>query len=98
MEVVNAFPEEDGLHKFRDWIESPDPTILGTFDGEIGSSAKKRGSKFGDKDIDTKSSMEEVSEQNSCHGQEHQQSADLIEETKQTFMDKHVIRLPYFLL
>ncbi|KAM1918897.1 hypothetical protein FF1_023468 [Malus domestica] len=89
MEVVNAFPEEDGLHKFRDWIESPDPTILGTFDGEIGSNAKKRGSKFGDKDINTKSGMEEVSEQNSCHGQEHQQSADLIEETKQTFMDKH---------
>lgn len=32
IEVVNAFPEEDGLHKFREWIESPDPTILGKFD------------------------------------------------------------------
>ncbi|ONI19492.1 hypothetical protein PRUPE_3G281300 [Prunus persica] len=91
IEVVNAFPEEDGLHKFRDWIESPDPTILGKFDGETGSSAKKRGSKFGDKDINSQSNKEEVSafDQNNCHGQEHKQSADLIEEIKQTFMDKH---------
>ncbi|XP_034207461.1 DNA repair protein UVH3 isoform X2 [Prunus dulcis] len=91
IEVVNAFPEEDGLHKFRDWIESPDPTILGKFDGETGSSAKKRGSKFGDKDINSQSNKEEVSafDQNNCPGQEHKQSADLIEEIKQTFMDKH---------
>lgn len=29
IEVVTAFPEEDGLQKFREWVESPDPTILG---------------------------------------------------------------------
>nr|GMC59385.1 DNA repair protein UVH3 isoform X1 [Ipomoea batatas] len=33
IEVLNAFPEEDGLHKFREWVESPDPTILGKIDG-----------------------------------------------------------------
>lgn len=38
-EVLNAFPEEDGLQKFREWIESPDPTILGK-----ASSTRKRGS------------------------------------------------------
>ncbi|CAH8267010.1 unnamed protein product [Arabidopsis lyrata] len=37
IEVVTAFPEEDGLHKFREWVESPDPTILGL-------KIKKRGS------------------------------------------------------
>ena len=41
IEVVNAFPEEDGLSKFREWIESPDPTILGKFDVQTGSSSKK---------------------------------------------------------
>ncbi|KAL8124353.1 DNA repair protein UVH3 [Apium graveolens] len=29
IEVINAFPEEDGLCQFREWIESPDPSILG---------------------------------------------------------------------
>ncbi|XP_017242123.2 DNA repair protein UVH3 [Daucus carota subsp. sativus] len=29
IEVINAFPEENGLHQFREWVESPDPTILG---------------------------------------------------------------------
>ncbi|PKI34348.1 hypothetical protein CRG98_045264 [Punica granatum] len=29
IEVLNAFPEEDGLQKFREWIESPDASILG---------------------------------------------------------------------
>ncbi|CAI9262941.1 unnamed protein product [Lactuca saligna] len=34
VEVLNAFPEEDGLHKFREWIESPDPSILGKVGGK----------------------------------------------------------------
>ncbi|KAL3624214.1 hypothetical protein CASFOL_033030 [Castilleja foliolosa] len=29
IEVVNAFPGKDGLREFREWIESPDPSILG---------------------------------------------------------------------
>ncbi|CAA7032062.1 unnamed protein product [Microthlaspi erraticum] len=44
IEVVTAYPEEDGLQKFREWVESPDPTILGTPDSKKGSNAKKRGS------------------------------------------------------
>lgn len=44
IEVVTAFPEEDGLQKFRDWVESPDPTILGKSDAKSGSKVKKRGS------------------------------------------------------
>jgi DNA excision repair protein ERCC-5 len=44
IEVVTAFPEEDGLQKFREWVESPDPTILGKTDAKTGSKVKKRGS------------------------------------------------------
>lgn len=44
IEVVTAFPEEDGLQKFREWVESPDPTILGKTEAKIGSKVKKRGS------------------------------------------------------
>ncbi|GBG67011.1 hypothetical protein CBR_g74695 [Chara braunii] len=28
IEVVNAFPEEDGLHKFREWLDTPDLSFL----------------------------------------------------------------------
>ncbi|KAM5581598.1 DNA repair protein UVH3 [Rosa sericea] len=92
IEVVNAFPEEDGLHKFRNWIESPDPTILGKLDAESGSSARKRGSKFGKNDTNnTKSHMDEVSdlEKSNCQDQEHKQSDDPTEGVKQIFMEKH---------
>ncbi|XP_010425585.1 PREDICTED: DNA repair protein UVH3-like isoform X2 [Camelina sativa] len=44
IEVVTAFPEEDGLQKFREWVESPDPTILGKADAKTGSKVKKHGS------------------------------------------------------
>nr|VDD38674.1 unnamed protein product [Brassica oleracea] len=43
IEVVTAFPEDDGLQKFREWVESPDPTILGKTDVKAGSGVKKRG-------------------------------------------------------
>ncbi|KAL6143321.1 hypothetical protein ACLB2K_054016 [Fragaria x ananassa] len=92
IEVVNAFPEEDGLHTFRNWIESPDPTILGKLDTESASSTRKRGSsKLGKNDMNTKSSMDEVSplEKSNCQDQEHKQSDDLTEDVKKIFMDKH---------
>lgn len=41
---MTAFPEEGGLQKFREWVESPDPTILGKTDAKTGSNVKKRGS------------------------------------------------------
>lgn len=33
---MQAFPEKDGLHKFREWVESPDPNIF----GELGTGNK----------------------------------------------------------
>lgn len=44
IEVVNAFHGKDGLREFREWIESPDPSILGKLDVEAGGDSRKKGS------------------------------------------------------
>lgn len=90
---MNAFPEEDGLKKFREWIESPDPSILGKLGAQNDSSVRKRGSKVGGNDSNcANSNMEGINSFNQninqCH--EGEQSADHIQEIKQIFMDKHV--------
>lgn len=82
IEVVNAFPEKDGLHEFREWIESPDPTILGKFEGKEGSHLNNKGSKDGD----SSSNGEEIS----TSDQNGPQSVDGTRKIKQIFMDKHV--------
>ncbi|GLU11233.1 hypothetical protein SLE2022_279920 [Rubroshorea leprosula] len=98
IEVVNAFPEEDGLHKFREWIESPDPSILGTLSMQGGSTKRKRGSNLTDHDVNhgecntgvTASSIG-ISATGQCTNQaeESRQSADKMDDLKQIFMDKH---------
>ncbi|XP_021639284.2 DNA repair protein UVH3 isoform X2 [Hevea brasiliensis] len=92
IEVVNAFPEEDGLKKFREWIESPDPTILEKFGAQNGSGVRKRGSKVGDDDTNcANSNVDGINSfgQNIPQGHEQDQSADYFQEIKQVFMDKH---------
>ncbi|CAK9161316.1 unnamed protein product [Ilex paraguariensis] len=85
IEVINAFPEEDGLSYFREWIESPDPTILGKVDLQAGSSSKRRVSKFGEDDVScSHDNIEGVSASN-----QHVSQADCIQNMKQIFMDKH---------
>lgn len=83
VEVMNAFPEEDGLHKFKEWIESPDPSILGTLGAKTGLTARKRGSKASENDITCSNGSGSASEENI--------SNDLKENiaVKQSFMDKH---------
>lgn len=44
IEVVNAFHGKDGLRELREWIESPDPSILGKLDVEAGGDSRKKGS------------------------------------------------------
>ncbi|KAH6774456.1 5'-3' exonuclease family protein [Perilla frutescens var. frutescens] len=44
IEVVNAFHGKEGLREFREWIESPDPSILGKLDVEAGGNSRKNGS------------------------------------------------------
>ncbi|PIA62144.1 hypothetical protein AQUCO_00200266v1 [Aquilegia coerulea] len=88
IEVVNAFPEEDGLQKFREWLESPDPTILGKLVTQTGPDSRKKESN-GPADCsktvaDVPASCGVVSE-----GHDNELSADDIQKTKQIFMDKH---------
>ena len=94
IEVVNAFPEDDGLLKFRQWVESPDPTILGRFDAKGGSSSRKRGSKAEGSIGCLNSNIEKpTSDQSISQAQEEKDSSDDTQETKQIFMDKHVMCL-----
>ncbi|XP_011652266.1 DNA repair protein UVH3 isoform X2 [Cucumis sativus] len=83
VEVMNAFPEEDGLHKFKEWIESPDPSILGPLGAKTGLNAHKRGSKASENDTTCSNSSGSASEENI--------SKDLKENmaVKQSFMNKH---------
>ena len=83
---MNAFPEEDGLHKFKEWIESPDPSILGPLGAKTGLNAHKRGSKASENDTTCSNSSGSASEENI--------SKDLKENmaVKQSFMNKHVRR------
>ncbi|XP_004233336.1 DNA repair protein UVH3 [Solanum lycopersicum] len=79
IEVVNAFPEEDGLQKFREWVESPDPSILGGLDSQVGSNSRKRGCKGGDPDMSCSTSNLEG----------NAASEDRAEKSRQSFMNKH---------
>ena len=74
IEVVNAFPEDDGLQKFREWIESPDLAILGKLDMETRGSSKRR--KPGGNE--------------SVEGPDDNQSSDEKQHVKEVFMSKHV--------
>ncbi|TKY63259.1 DNA repair protein UVH3 [Spatholobus suberectus] len=90
IEVVNAFPEEDGLLKFQQWVESPDPTILGRLDAKSGSNTRKKGSKVEEKINSLNCNVKEsASDQNIPHAQEQNKLPDSIQEIKQTFFNKH---------
>ncbi|TVU48015.1 hypothetical protein EJB05_07634 [Eragrostis curvula] len=84
IEVVHAFPEEDGLKKFKEWIESPDPSILGKLDIKTGSRSKKR--KTGRNDSDGK---EKGPEPDCIEGSDDKQPSNETERIKEIFMSKH---------
>lgn len=80
--------------KFRQWVESPDPTILGRLNAESGSNTRKKGSKVEDKKFFSNNDIEEpLSDQITNHPQEQEESLDYNQEIKQTFFEKHVIDL-----
>jgi DNA excision repair protein ERCC-5 len=84
IEVVHAFPEEDGLQKFKEWIESPDPSIFGQLHMETSSKSKKR--KPGGNYSDGKGKgLEHEYDQGS-----DDLSSDETERVKKIFMTKHV--------
>ena len=77
IEVVHAFPEEDGLREFREWVESPDPSIFGKLYPHIGDEAKMCSSKAKNASGDGYGSFERDG------GKE-------LMDVKRTFMEKHV--------
>ena len=88
IEVVNAFPEEDGLHRFREWIESPDPSILGKFDLQAGSSSKQIQSQVGETDMNcSDAKLSGVAARDA----DVSGSVDDTQKLKQIFMNKHVL-------
>lgn len=91
IEVVNAFPEEDGLHNFRKWIESPDPMIFGKLNLHASTVSKKRGPKVGDNSTNCPESNAGVSDAEESIYQvgKDSQSDNNMQSLKQTFMDKH---------
>lgn len=87
IEVVHAFPEENGLNMFREWIESPDPSILGNLDNHSNSSSKKRTSKASKKGADATMSN---AEESTFKGHDDQPSTSGNDNIMETFMSKHV--------
>lgn len=88
IEVAHAFPEEDGLQKFREWVESPDPTLLGKLGMESGSSSKKK--KSGRNHSDGKGNSLEPEY---TKGSDDSQSSNETQRIKEIFMSKHVSML-----
>ncbi|KAL5679512.1 hypothetical protein ACJX0J_005897, partial [Zea mays] len=84
IEVVHAFPEEDGLQKFKEWIESPDPSIFGKLHMEISGRSKKR--KLDENDSDGKG---KGLEPECIQGSDDKQSSNEDEHVKEIFMSKH---------
>ncbi|KAL8471410.1 hypothetical protein ACS0TY_028897 [Phlomoides rotata] len=82
IEVVNAFPGEDGLCEFREWIESPDPSIFGKLNVETGGNSRKKGSKGMS---DSNSNGDGIS----CDQNVPLPVNDDAQWRKQVFMDKH---------
>ncbi|KAG1331724.1 DNA repair protein UVH3 [Cocos nucifera] len=91
IEVVHAFPEEDGLKKFREWIESPDPAILEKLDSHTGGSSRKRSSKASKDNADGMRKNVELStiEETVSGSHDDQPSVSGTQDIKDVFMSKH---------
>lgn len=85
IEVINAFPEENGLHKFREWIESPDPMIL----GKSGMSNKSKMSDTGSSSLEADTERTLAGDGNDVVGTDSQTADSNIQSLRQIFMDKH---------
>ena len=97
IEVLQAFPEEDGLQKFREWLESPDLSILGQFGSYTGSKSKRRSSKTSNVDESTDHSEESACEESGLRNHD-QVAGNGVPDVKNIFMNKHVsLIFPCFL-
>ncbi|KAJ7552401.1 hypothetical protein O6H91_06G054200 [Diphasiastrum complanatum] len=89
IEVVNAFAGEDGLRLFKEWLDAPDPSLLGKFQPNAG----KRGrSKKQNADLsDLKGAREGSPADLRKHDDLDRQIGDMddIQRRRQIFMEKH---------
>ncbi|XP_065035230.1 DNA repair protein UVH3-like isoform X2 [Musa acuminata AAA Group] len=87
IEVIHAFPEEDGLQKFRQWVESPDPAILGKL---VTGSHSNRSLKENNNGADAikRSSQGDASEESVSRGHDDEKPTGN-EAIKDIFIDKH---------
>ena len=92
IEVVHAFPEEDGLKKFKEWIESPDPAILEKLDSHTGGSSRNRSSKASKDNADGMRKNVGLStiEETVLGSHVDQPSVSGTQDIKDVFMSKHV--------
>ncbi|XP_029116376.1 DNA repair protein UVH3 isoform X2 [Elaeis guineensis] len=91
IEVVHAFPEEDGLKKFKEWIESPDPAILEKLDSHTGGSSRNRSSKASKDNADGMRKNVGLStiEETVLGSHVDQPSVSGTQDIKDVFMSKH---------
>lgn len=91
IEVVNAFPEDDGLKKFREWLDSPDPSILKKLHASSGKSSRKRSLKSSKKTGSIAEEEEEgvIPDQSTDRDQEEELFEEGNSALKQIFMEKH---------
>lgn len=91
IEVVNAFPEEDGLKMFREWLDSPDPSILNKVHACSGKSSRKRSLKSSKKTGSIAGEEEEgvIPGQSTDRHEEEELSEEGNSVLKQIFMEKH---------
>eukprot|EP00252_Welwitschia_mirabilis_P021245 TRINITY_DN5382_c0_g1_i1.p1 TRINITY_DN5382_c0_g1~~TRINITY_DN5382_c0_g1_i1.p1 ORF type:complete len:1520 (-),score=430.47 TRINITY_DN5382_c0_g1_i1:9-4568(-) len=87
IEVVNAFPEADGLKKFREWLDSPDPSILDKFTDNRGKTNNKM-SKIGKTNRNMAVARQETA-LGSTERDEQEQQSDRTSVLKEIFMEKH---------
>ncbi|CAL9176365.1 unnamed protein product, partial [Musa hybrid cultivar] len=87
IEVIQAFSKEDGLQKFRQWVESPDPAIFGKLDSGSHSNRSLKENNNG-ADAIKRSSQEDASEESISRGHDDEKPTGN-EAIKDIFIDKH---------
>ncbi|CAN6448080.1 unnamed protein product [Victoria cruziana] len=90
IEVVHAFPEEDGLHQFREWFDSPDPLIVEKVHSQNGNVSKKKSSKESSKGDDFKIDADSlVVDDNMLESKQNELHQSNTPKLKEIFMEKH---------
>ncbi|KAH9314682.1 hypothetical protein KI387_023309, partial [Taxus chinensis] len=90
IEVVRTFHEDDGLKKFKEWVDSPDPSLLDKVHAHEGKGSRKR-SKSNKKTEHAVEEKEEgvIQDESAQTAQEDELSEDRDLALKKIFMAKH---------